>query len=170
MSGQTFIKYNAMKYVYRTLIIAHFSFVILTVSHLYTYIKNPVVSALNEMYSAITYSNRCFGFFAPDVGSDLVVDMKMSDGNRSLPYSLLKNNFEVKTRIYSLGGNFAQGNHRPTMDLFAQSWGLKCLNENPGMKKVTVLVLSNVIPDIKSFSKGARITQDSVYITDVEVK
>lgn len=94
----------------------------------------------------------------------------MSDGKCSNQFSLSKDNFEVKTRIYSLGGNFAQDNSQSTMDLFAQSWGLKCLNENPSMNRVNILVMQNVIPTMKEFVAGKRITQDSIYITDVAVK
>lgn len=158
-----------MKIVIRILIFLHFFFVILTISHLHKYIGIPLFVAINDSYSALTYTNRCFGFFAPDVGNDLVIFMTMSDKKKSIPFHFPKENFEMRTRLYSLTGHFAEDNQQSTMDLFARSWGLKCLNQNTDMKKVSIAVLQNNIPTMYEYAHGKRITQDTIYYTDVEL-
>lgn len=159
-----------MKLIRRTAIVVHFLIVIFTVSHVYEYVSSPFSMGMVYYYSAITYTNRCFGFFAPNVGSDLKIEMKVFAEGDTFDYALSKENFEVKTRIYSLGGNFATDNDQSVMDLFARSWGLKAINENPGVEKVNIVVFQNMIPTHKDFRAGARIRKDSLYITDVEIK
>lgn len=75
----------------------------------------------------------------------------------------------MRTRLYSLTGHFAEDNDQSTMDLFARSWALKCLNQYPDMRKVNVVVLQNNIPSIREYAQGKRITQDTIYTTDVEL-
>lgn len=156
-----------MKIGIRILIVIHFIFVFLTISHLHKYIDIPVFIAANDVYSSLTYTNRCFGFFAPEVGNDLIIHMTMSNKIKSLPFEIPRDNFEMRTRLYSLSGNFAADNDINTMDLFARSWGLKCLNQYPDMTKVKVVVLQNNIPLIHDYANGKRITQDTIYSTEV---
>lgn len=158
-----------MKILIRFLIIFHFFLIFLTVSHLHKFITNPVLLGANDAYSAITYTNRCFGFFAPEVGNDLVIQMNMSNKQKSLPFHIRNDNFEMRTRLYSLTGHFAEDNQQSTMDLFARSWGVKCLNDNPDMEKVNIIVLQNNIPTMSEYAQGKRITQDTLYSTDVEL-
>lgn len=158
-----------MKILVRILIIIHFFFILLTVTHLHKFINNPIVLGVNDAYSAFTYTNRCFGFFAPEVGNDLVIRMNMSNKKQSLQYHIRRDNFEMRTRLYSLAGHFAEDNQQSTMDLFARSWGLKCLNEYPEMEKVNIVVLQNNIPTMSQYVQGKHITQDTIYSTDVEL-
>jgi len=132
------------------------------------FIRNSIALGIMDYYCAFTYTNRCFGFFAPDVGNDLKLRMIMSNKKEVQEYHIKNRNFEMRTRLYSLTGHFAEDNQQSTMDLFARSWGVKCLNDYPTMNKVNITVYQNNIPTMIQYQHGKRISQEVFYSTDVE--
>jgi len=64
------------------------------------------------------------GFFAPDVTADWNVQLTMVDAaGNARPYLFYLPNREMKVRMYSMIGHFAES--ETTNDLFARSWALK---------------------------------------------
>lgn len=154
-------------------IATHFFFVISVASHLHDWMgKKPilgVLTAATEYYSAITFSNRNFGFFAPAVTSDWNVQLTMVDGNgNSRPYSFSLPNREMKVKMYSMSGHFAEGD--TSMDLFARAWALKAINENPGIVRVHVEITQNYIPTMEEYRRGRRIEVQPFYRTTFDLR
>lgn len=123
----------------------------------------PVV-ALSDFYSVVTFTNRNFGFFAPDVAADWTVKTTLFDAKgRSRPWSFRLPNREMEVRGYSMVGHFAE--QSTSMDLFARSWAVHAMNENPDVVRVDIEVTWNVIPSMAEWRAGRRITSDPFYKT-----
>lgn len=146
----------------------HFLLIMMVVTHLEEWIKQwPLLSpitVLNDYYSAITFANRNFGFFAPSVTSDWNIHLVLSNklkAKRNYIFNL--HSHEMKLKVYSMSGHFGQNND--TMDLFARSWALKAMNEHPDVIQVDVEVTENNIPTMEEYRQGKRITADLLYRT-----
>jgi|SRR5215471_5225726 len=146
----------------------HLFFIASVASHLHNWMaKQPglrIVAGLEDYYSAITFTNRNFGFFAPDVTADWNVQLTMVDrAGNTRPYLFDLPNREMKVRVYSMTGHFAESD---TMnDLFARSWALKAINENPDVVEVRVEVTQNYIPSMREYRQGRRIEPKFLYRT-----
>jgi hypothetical protein len=146
----------------------HFFFVLDVVTHLHDWTADHArlqpVAMLTSYYSSITFSNRNFGFFAPQVSGDWNLSMTMTDVHgRQRPFSFATPNSEMRVKLYSLIGHFTQSD--TTMDLFARSWALKAINENPDVRRVDVVVTQNYIPSMKEWREGKRIEPQLFYRT-----
>jgi len=150
------------------LIAVHFFFIISVASHLHDLLgKWPVfapVTALTDYYSAITFANRNFGFFAPSVTSDWNTDFKLTSATGQVRrWALRLPNREMHVKMYSMIGHFGESD--ATMDLFARSWSVKAINENPGVVRVDVVVTQNYIPTMAEYRAGKRIQALPYYRT-----
>lgn len=126
----------------------------------------PLVAA-SDLYESLTLANRNFGFFAPDVTGDLVVRCVLVDargGRRA--WSFRPPNREMQVRLYSMAGHFSQD--PDTRDLFARSWAVRALNENPDALRVEIDVAQHVIPTMDEFRRGGRIAERAFYATSFE--
>jgi hypothetical protein len=153
------------KVVIRSAIFLHLSIVIITVSHLHEKVYSNIFPALNNLYSAYTNTNRCFGFFAPEVYNDLSVNMTAHSDSTSKKYLFKNVNFETRVRLYSLMGHFGENYDTVQMSLFSRSWALKIFTEDPKVKSVDVKVDWNVIPTMPQYLKGQRIQHSLFYST-----
>ncbi len=125
------------------------------------------LAAASDLYATLTLANRNFGFFAPDVGGDLVVRCVLVDGTgRRRPWSFPASNRELQIRFYSMTGHFAQ--EGDTMDLFARSWAVRALNENPDATRVEIDVTQHEIPTMAEYRRGRRIEERPFYATSFE--
>ena len=150
----------------------HFFFVINVVTHLHDWTTRHAqlwpVAMLTNYYSAITFSNRNFGFFAPQVTGDWNLSMTMTDVHgRQRPFSFATPNSEMQFKLYSLLGHFTESD--TAMDLFARSWALKAMNENRDVRRVDVVVTQNYIPTMKEWRDGKRIEPQLFYRTTFDV-
>ena len=155
----------------RTIIIIHLFLVIITVTHLQFSINNRYFQGINTLYSAYSNTNRCFGFFAPEVYSDLtprIITYDRASGKDSL-FTFDNPNFESRVRLYSLMGHFGENNDIMQMDLFSRCWGLKAFNSNPDVDKIDVVVYRNFIPTMAEYRKGSGLQLDSFYYTHLEL-
>lgn len=144
----------------------HFFFVLDVVTHLHDWTTRHAepVALLTTYYSAITFSNRNFGFFAPQVSGDWNLSMTMTDiRGRQRPFSFAAPNSEMRVKLYSLLGHFTESD--TAMDLFARSWALKAMNENRDVRRVDVVVTQNTIPTMKEWRAGKRIEPQLFYRT-----
>lgn len=124
---------------------------------------------LVDYYSAITFANRNFGFFAPTVNGDWETRLTMTDGEGNCrPYHFQIPNREMQVRLYSMLGHFGQNDD--ISDLFARSWGLKAMNENPDVVRVDVEVTQNWIPTMSEYRQGKRIVPEFLYRTTLEAR
>ena len=151
----------------------HFFLIIAVVTHVETYFGKHTVLLpfrwLVDYYSAVTFANRNFGFFAPKVTADWNLRMTITgrDG-ASRPYNFRIPNNEMQVRMYSMMGHFGQSDAH--MDLFARSWGVKAMNENAGVERVDVEVTQNQIPTMKEYREGLRIHPEFLYSTTLELR
>jgi hypothetical protein len=146
----------------------HLFFIISVASHLHNWLaKKPglrIIAGLEDYYSAITFANRNFGFFAPEVTADWNVHLTMMDASgNTRPYVFRMPNREMEVRMYSMIGHF--GETETSSDLFARSWALKAINENPDIREVHVEVTQNAIPTMKEYRNGRRIEPKFLYRT-----
>jgi hypothetical protein len=150
----------------------HFFFVLSVVTHLHDWMEHNrflfPIATLTNYYSAITFSNRNFGFFAPDVTADWNLSIIMTDTKgQQRPFSFVIPNSEMRVKRYSLLGHFAETN--TSMDLFSRSWAIKAMNLNPDVVKVDVVVTQNYIPTMKEWARGRRIVPQHFYRTTFDV-
>ncbi|MBI4860009.1 MAG: HTTM domain-containing protein [Candidatus Riflebacteria bacterium] len=146
----------------------HFFLILNVVTYLYEWINQReslfLVSVLNDYYGAVTFANRNFGFFAPEVTPDWVLTITLTDRQgRKRPYALRAPNSEMKLKMYAICGHF--GETDDTMDLFARSWAARAITDNPGTVRVDVDVQRNNIPTMEEYRMGQRITQVPFYST-----
>lgn len=158
-----------MQWILRLAFLAHFGLVIFTVSHLYQKINWSPLRGTVEVYSSLSYTNRCFGFFAPTVNDDYVLSLQTvsrdgSTGQRVIPI----HNGEERIRYCTMLWHFAEGEQESRMSLFARSWGLYCFNQDSLVTRVNVKLERNHIPTMAEYRAGARITQDFYYSTTLE--
>ncbi len=152
---------------------AHFFFIISVVTHLHDWMsKKPILglfTAATDYYSAVTFTNRNFGFFAPGVTSDWNVQLTMVDGSgNARPYAFVLPNREMRVKMYSMSGHFAETD--TSMDLFARAWALKAINENPGIVRVHVEITQNYIPTMEEYRQGRRIERQPFYRTTFDLR
>lgn len=151
----------------------HFLFVLSVVSHVHDWMLRSStwrpVAFFTEYYSSLTFANRNFGFFAPAVTADWNLRLLMtSDMGEQRPYEFHLPNREMKVKSYSMLGHFAESN--TSMDLFARSWALKAMNENPDVVRVDVVVTQNYIPAMEEFRRGGRIVPQPYYRTRFDAR
>ncbi len=138
----------------------HFFFVLSVVTHLHDWLGKKrfwwPATALTDYYSAVTFTNRNFGFFAPSVTSDWDAHITITDGSGcTRVYSFHLPNREMQVKMYSMLGHFAETDD--SEDLFARSWALKAVNENPGTRVVHIEITQNYIPTMQEYREGHRI-------------
>jgi hypothetical protein len=147
---------------------AHFFLIASVVTHLYEWIGRqrwlaPVSLAI-DYYSEITFANRNFGFFAPNVTGDWRLEMTVTDtAGRQRPYTLVQPSREMELKLYSMIGHSSENND--VEDLFARSWALRAVNQNPDVYRVDVVITQNRIPAMGAYRRGERITQDPYHRT-----
>ena len=164
-----------MKKTIRIVIIIHFLFVLLTVSHVYELIKYPPLSELMEIYSSFTYTNRNFGFFAPTVNEDFTLSTIVFKHNDSIgqKLSFYLPNSENKIRFTTMLWHFSEGNSDAQMDLYARSWAIYYMNKDNNNNAIDSLVISvykNFIPSMEEYRIGKRIEQNLYYQTTIYAK
>jgi len=154
-------------------IAAHLFFVLLVVLHARDALDRvPALKPLavaSDFYGTVTFANRNFGFFAPEVPGDLVVRCTLvdADGGRR-PWSFRAPNREMQIRLYSMTGHFAQLSD--DMDLFARSWAVRAMNENPDVVRVEIDVAIHDVPTMAEFREGRRIVERPYYATSFELR
>lgn len=156
----------------RGLILIHFVFVSITVSHLYELINWKPLSALMELYSSISYTNRNFGFFAPTVNDDFNLKLKAYKKNdkRGHVFSFIMPDSENRIRFSTMLWHFAEGNSASQMDLYARSWAIYCMNRDSTIDKIEVSVYKNNIPMMNECRTGKKISQALYYQTIFNAK
>jgi hypothetical protein len=143
----------------------HFFFILSVATHLHEWMSKWVIlapiTALTDYYTAITFANRDFGFFAPEVTSDWNTRFTLTDtkgGKRPYAFSLPTREMQVK--MYSMLGHFTESD-----DLFARSWALRVMNENQDVEQVDVEITQNYIPTMEGYRRGQRIAPHLIYRT-----
>ena len=144
----------------------HLFFIVTVAVHLYDFMRRysffAPVTLVIDYYSSVTFNSRNFGFFAPDVAGDWNVIMKLTDNKKNHSVRRFETtNREMKNKFYSMTGHF--GSSDDSMDLFARSWALKIMNEMPEIIEVQVEVYENMIPTMKEYQKGKRISRKFLY-------
>jgi hypothetical protein len=155
------------------LIAAHFYFVLSVASHLHDWLGHHprfnLLTLATHYYSAVTFTNRNFGFFAPAVTPDWNVRLVLTDrAGRAREQRFAPPNREMAIKMYSMTGHF--GGSDTSMDLFARSWAVKALNENPDAVRVDVEVMQNQLPSMAEYRAGRRIGQELLYRTTFELE
>ncbi len=150
----------------------HFFLILLVVSHARAAISSrPGLSGLaaaSDLYGTLTLANRNFGFFAPEVTGDLVVRGVLVDASGARrPWSFSPANREMQVRLYSMAGHFSQ--EEDHMDLFARSWAVRAMNENPEVVRVEISVAQNDVPTMAEYRKGRRIEERPFYATSFDL-
>lgn len=152
---------------------AHFFFILSVATHLNGWIGQyhwltPVTAAI-DYYSAVTFANRNFGFFAPNVSSDWGLEITLTDTTgRKRPYALVRPSREMELKVYSMIGHSSES--ADLADLFARSWALKAVNENPDVYRVDVVITQNHIPTMEEYRRGRRIDRELYYRTTFLLK
>jgi hypothetical protein len=147
---------------------AHFFLIFSVVTHLNEWIGryrwlSPISIAI-DYYAEVTFANRNFGFFAPSVTDDWSLDIRVTDTTgRERPYSLVQPNREMELKLYSMIGHSSES--EDLADLFARSWALKAVNENPDVYRVDVVINQNRIPTMAQYRSGLRMGQEPYYRT-----
>jgi hypothetical protein len=159
---------TAKKVVVGLFIGLHFFFVAIVISHAYDWMLNrpgfALVAAAAEYYSSITFADRNFGFFAPTVNADWVVDISVTDdARRTHPYHFSLDNQEMRTKFYSMTGHFNESDDN--MDLFARSWAVKIMNDDVHASRVDITVSQNQLPTMAEYARGRRIRATPIYRT-----
>jgi hypothetical protein len=156
----------------RILFLVHFGFVLITVSKLYELINWNPLSSIVSLYSAYTYTNRDFGFFAPTVNDDYVLNLKVYKNNDTTGHSISldQQNSENRIRYLTMLWHFSEGNSKSQMDLFARSWGLYCMNTDTAVRQVLITVDKHVIPTMEQFRKGECVSTVPYYQTTIYAK
>ena len=128
----------------------------------------PVLSIVNR-YSTVTFANRNFGFFAPSVTPDWNVKMIVVTGSghrRKYDFRLPSREMEVK--MYSMLGHFGESDD--TMDLFARSWAVYAMNDDPNIVRVEIEVTRNSIPSMSEYRNGKRTEPEPYYKTTFDAR
>jgi hypothetical protein len=151
----------------------HLGFIAAVVTHVYQWIGNyrwlAPVSVAIDYYAEITFANRNFGFFAPSVSSDWNLDLTVTDtAGRRRPYALVAPGREMELKLYSMIGHGSES--ADLTDLFARSWALKAVNENPDVYRVDVVLTRNRIPTMAQYRHGQRIGRAPYYRTTFVLK
>ena len=146
----------------------HFAFVFSVVTHAHDFMLHhagfAIVTGLTEYYSAVTFANRNFGFFAPSVTSDWNVSIVARGRNMQPRETFFRaSNREMAVKMYSLAGHFAET--PDTMNLFARSWAVRVMNEQQAADRVDIVVTQNRIPTMAEYRRGVRITAEPFYRT-----
>jgi len=151
----------------------HFFFILSVVTHLHHWMSTIAalgpITAATDYYSEVTFNNRDFGFFAPDVTSDWTIQMTLTDlSGHKRPYHFYLPNREMQVKMYSMLGHFAETEE--TMDLFARSWAVKAMNENLDVTQVDLEIMQNYIPTMNEYRNGRRIDPRLVYRTTFDLR
>lgn len=128
----------------------------------------PIVSVLDR-YSMITFANRNFGFFAPSVTPDWnlhITSITTSGKRRSYRFRTPSREMEVK--MYSMLGHF--GESEDMQDLFARSWAVHVMNDDPDVVSVEIEVTRNFIPSMSEYREGKRIHGEPYYKTTFNLR
>ncbi len=154
-----------------TAIAAHFLLILGEVTHLTGWMaatgRFRSLLGLGEYYSAVTFANRNFGFFAPSVTPDWNLRMITTDTSGAREeFSLSPVGREMEVKLYSMLGRFSENDD--TMDLFARSWSVYAMNQVPRARKVEIEVTRNVIPSMREYEQGARVSEQPFYRTVFE--
>ena len=162
-----------MRRITAVLIGLHFFFVLSVVTHLHDWMgRQPALRVpygLAHYYSAVTFTNRNFGFFAPRVTADWNVRLRLTDAaGRTRVERFTPRNREMAVKMYSMTGHFGGSDH--SMDLFARSWALKAINENPGVVQVDVEVTQNRLPTMAEHRGGRGIEEELLYQTTFDLQ
>lgn len=150
----------------------HFFFIVSVVTHLHDWMGDRpllgLITAATDYYSAVTFTNRNFGFFAPSVTSDWNLRLTLTDmSGHTRDYSLSLPNREMKVKMYSMLGHFSE--NEDSMDLFARSWAVKAINENPDVIQVDVEITQNYIPTMKEYREGRNLSAELFYRTTFDL-
>ncbi len=149
----------------------HLFFVLLVATHGRSLLARwpaagPVVAA-SDLYESLTLANRNFGFFAPDVTGDFVVRCVLVDAKGlRRNWSFRPPNREMEVRLYSMTGHFSLD--PDARDLFARSWAVRALNEDPDAVRVEIDVAQHVLPTMGEFRRGVRTVERAFYATSFD--
>jgi hypothetical protein len=147
----------------------HFALILTEVTHLRQWLEQANAGqtwrVVSEYYSALTFANRNFGFFAPDVTPDwnLAAAVAYGDGS-SRPVKLPTPTREMAVKHYSMMGHFSEND--ATMDLFARSWALYLLRRDPRARSAELVVTRNFLPSMQEYRAGGRVRQQPFYRTE----
>jgi hypothetical protein len=151
----------------------HLFFIAAVVTHAYEWIGRQrwlaPLSVAIDYYAEITFANRNFGFFAPSVTSDWNLELTLTDtAGRQRPYALVAPGREMQLKLYSMIGHGSESDD--LSDLFARSWALKAVNENPDVNRVDVVITQNRIPTMGQYRHGDRVSRAPYYRTTFLLK
>jgi hypothetical protein len=154
-----------------TAVAAHFALILLEVTHLTALTAgSPTfrnLNAVGDYYSAVTFANRNWGFFAPEVTPDWNLSITTTDrGGHERPFRFATPSREMQVKMYSMMGRASETDD--TSDLFARSWSVYAMNHVPGTRKVEVELTRNTIPSMAEYRAGARVGQRFFYRTVFE--
>ncbi len=154
-------------------IVLHFAMILIVVTHLNevlfdTPLARPVI-VCSDLYSQVTFSNRNFGFFAPSVTPDWTVYIAtVNEKGDRMPFKLKCPNREMEVRLYSMVGHFTEDD--ATMDLFARSWAVYAMNRVEDSVGAEISISRNIIPSMKEYRDGGRISSVPMYRTTFELR
>ncbi len=119
----------------------------------------PILGSPLHIYSAYTGADRQFGFFAPNVGSQLRAVFDLVDGNGNSvqaelpPGASRESNLRIQNIVSLLWDQVDNETLRRTM---SASLAAKMFTRFPGTKQVTVRFEGYELPPMSQFASGDR--------------
>lgn len=123
--------------------------------HKINYPKIPAVQNAVEAYSRLTGANTGYGFFSPNVPSEIAIffEFKNPDGQVLVQPPILHSKYGMKRFTASLATLRSMENLRP---IITRTWAVRMLEQFPNSNDVTVHVGTVHLPSMIDYKKGDR--------------
>lgn len=143
------------------LIAIHFILILLAVTggwaRLPDHTVSRVVLLVSNYYADLTFHNRDFGFFAPEVYADWTLHLVGTTASGAVAeYAFPTTNRELVIKYYSMIGRSAGNEAR---EFYGRSWADWIMRHHEEVVSVDVIVNRNIIPSMEEFRNGDRIRE-----------
>jgi len=140
------------------LIAIHFILILLSVTGAWERLPDHAVSRVvllvSNYYADLTFHNRDFGFFAPEVYADWTLHLVGTTASGAVAeYAFPTTNRELVVKYYSMIGRSAGNEAR---EYYGRSWADWIMRRHEEVVSVDVIVNRNIIPSMEEFRNGAR--------------
>jgi hypothetical protein len=115
-----------------------------------------------DYYRALSYANRNFRFFAPQVGPDLGLHIEFEDAaGARRAYRLPDRGREFELRIHAMLDHVADD--PGSAERFAAGWARRVFAREPAAVRVVIEVAQTRLPSMQEYRRGARLSSEPVY-------
>ena len=140
------------------LIAIHFVLILIAVSGAWERLPDHTVSravlVVGSYYEDLTFHNRDFGFFAPEVYSDWALHLVGTTASGAVAeYALPATHRELVVKYYSMIGRSGNNESR---EYYGRSWADWIMRHHEEVVSVEVIVNRNIVPTMAEFRDGAR--------------